>query len=167
MEVLTRRRLADRKAERDSTNSSPSRKRTFSIPRGKLKWVIPGKSSPTYSQVLGRQFAGLKGSGTGKFLRVEKDDGEELAIIEIDFEIAGKSKEDDLTLDVKNKVKATVYRSLKYGFDRKSTTLLNLSMKGGGETDGRKIDVDFEAPERGRSGRTEKTVTRRAASGLL
>jgi len=104
-------------------------------------WKLDPKD---FERVMGHQFEDFKGTGTGKFIRVEKKDGEDLAIIELEFELAGKSKEDDLTMDVKISGKGTVERSLKHGFDRKSTTTVQMEMKGGGETDGQKIEVEYK-----------------------
>jgi len=114
-------------------------------PAGKIKvgqsWKI---DQAMMDRVIGKQFEEMKGSGTGKLLRVEKDKGEDIAVIEVEFEVTGKEKEDDLSFDVTIKGKGQAYRSLKLGFDRRSTTVLEISMKGGGESDGQKIEMDFK-----------------------
>jgi len=111
----------------------PFKEEDLFYPQEKVKvgheWKI---DQALFEKVLGPQMDDLTGSGTGKFLRVEKADGEDVAVIELQFDVAGTSKEDFLTLEVKMKGKGIAYRSLKYGFDRKSTTELTMSMKGKG-----------------------------------
>ncbi|MCE9529577.1 MAG: hypothetical protein K8T89_00320 [Planctomycetes bacterium] len=123
---------------------TPFKEEDILYPAGKVKVGHEWKIDPElFARVLANQFESMKATGTGKFLRVEKVDGEDQAVLEMEFQITGKEKEESLILDVVMKGKGIVYRSLKHGFDRKSTTVLQMSMKGGGEVDGQKIEVEF------------------------
>ncbi len=97
-----------------------------------------------FDRVFGPQIEDLTGSGTGKFLRVEKEDGEDVAVIELQFDVSGTSKDEVLILDIKMKGKAIVRRSLKFGFDRKSSTELTTSIKGKGAAGDRKIEFQYD-----------------------
>lgn len=122
----------------------PFKEEDIFYPKEKVKVGHSWKIAPElFEKVLGQQLENLKGSGSGKFLRVEKKDSEEIAILEIEFELTGKSKEEELLLDVKIKGKGTIERSLKHGFDRKSITAITMNMKGEGETGGQKIEVEY------------------------
>lgn len=90
-------------------------------------WKI---EQPTLVKVFGSQFENVRGTGTGKLLRIEKEDNDEIAVIEFAFEFTGKSIDEEGTLDAKVSAKATSFRSLKYGFDRKSTSVTTIDMKG-------------------------------------
>jgi hypothetical protein len=122
----------------------PFKEEDIFYPKGKFKvghaWKV---DKAELDKVFGRQFQDIKGGGEGRFIRVEKQDGEDVAVIELDLELTGKTTDDGLTLDVSIKAKGTSFRSLKYGFDRKSTSLINLRMKGGGEDDGQKIELEY------------------------
>lgn len=122
----------------------PFKEEDLFYPKEKTKVGHTWKIDPALMEkVIGRQMEDFKGTGAGKFLRVEKGDGEDIAVLEVEQEWTGKSKDDDGTMEFKIKAKGTVHRSLKYGFDRKSAMVVQLSMKGDGEIDGEKAEVEL------------------------
>jgi len=132
------------KQKQDLKDYVPFKEEDIFYPKEKVKVGHSFTIDPKlFEKVMGHQFENFKANGSGKFVRVEKKDDDEIAIIEVEFEMTGKSKEDDLLLDVSIKGKGTVERSLKHGFDRRSVTTSTMSMKGGGENDGQKIEVEF------------------------
>ncbi len=116
------------------------------LPAGKVKvgheWKFGAKE---FQKVLGNQFRDIAAKGTGKFLRVEKEGEDLIAVLELEFELTGKSEEDGLKLDVTLSGKHTVHRSLKTGYDVKGTGTGKVAVKGKGEVDGQKVEVEFSA----------------------
>jgi hypothetical protein len=134
----------DEKQKRALKEFVPFREDDAFLPKEKVKvghtWNI---EQAAFAKAFGSHLEDMRGKGTGKFQRVEKGDDETIAVIEVEFEVTGKSKDDEMTLDVTLKGKGTSHRSLKLGFDRKSTMFLKVAMKGGGERDGEKVDFEF------------------------
>jgi hypothetical protein len=128
----------------------PFKEEDVFYPKDRMKvgheWKI---DQALFERVFGPQMDDLTGSGTGKFLRVLKADGEDVAEVELQFELAGTSKEEFLILDIKMKGKVTVHRSLKYGFDRSSKSELTMSMKGKGAAGEQIIEVQYDGVSKG------------------
>lgn len=116
------------------------------LPKEKVKightWKI---GTPEFKKVLGSQFRELDAKGTGKLLRIEKVGEEQVAVMEIEFELSGKSDDDGLAMDIKIAAKNTIHRSLKTGYDIKGAGIGKLAIKGKGEIDGQKIEMEFTA----------------------
>lgn len=116
------------------------------LPAGKVKvgheWKL---GSEQFQKLLGNQLQDINAKGTGKFLRVENDGDDQIAIIEIDFELTGKSEDEGLKTEMKLSGKHTLHRSLKTGYDIKGSGVGKMSMKGGGEIDGQKVEIEFNA----------------------
>jgi hypothetical protein len=116
------------------------------MPSGKVKvgheWKL---TSEQFKRFLGNQFNDINATGKAKFLRVEKDGDDSIAIVELEFELSGKGEEEGLKMEMKMTGKHTVHRSLKTGYDIKATGTGKMTMKGGGEIDGQKVEIDFTA----------------------
>jgi hypothetical protein len=114
------------------------------LPEGKFKvgheWKI---DAAQFQKLFGTKVSDMTGGGKGKFVKVEKDGDDLLAVLEFDFDIAGKMNDDGLTLEMKLAAKGTTKRSLKTGHDLFAKSEGKLSLKGKGEVDGEKIEVDF------------------------
>jgi hypothetical protein len=94
-------------------------------------WTVDAK---TLGKHLGDDFTDLKGKVDSKFVRVEKIDGEECAVVETKGKITGKSASDEEEaegiLDVELTVNVTVYRSLKTGVDVKDSVTGKMKLSG-------------------------------------
>jgi ribosomal protein S6E (S10) len=116
------------------------------LPSGKVKvgheWEI-GKEQ--FQKVLGNQLTDIDAKGSAKFLRVEKDGDDSIAILEMKFELTGKTEEDGLKMEMKLSGKHQIHRSLKTGYDIKESGTGKMSVKGKGEIDGEKVEIDFSA----------------------
>jgi hypothetical protein len=124
----------------------PFRSEDELLPSGKVKvgheWKI-GKEQ--FQKILGNQLSDIAAKGSAKFLRVEKDGDDSIAIIEMEFELSGKTEEDGLNMEMKLSGKHQIHRSLKTGYDVKESGTGKMSVKGKGEIDGQNIEVDFTA----------------------
>jgi hypothetical protein len=116
------------------------------LPEGKVKigheWKI---DAAQFQKLFGTKIRDVSGGGTGKFTKVEKDGDDQVAILEIDFDIAGKMNDDGVNLDLKLAAKGTTRRSLKTGYDLSSKSEGKLSLKGKGEIEGEKIEVEYSS----------------------
>jgi hypothetical protein len=122
----------------------PFKEEDVFYPKEKVKVGHEWKIEPAALQRVFGADLDIKGSGTGKFLRVENEQGEALAVIELQMEFAGKSKDESGTFETKRKEKKTVYRSLKYGFDRKSTTEFTSSSKYAEMVENQKFERQYD-----------------------
>jgi len=134
----------DDEQKRALKDFSPYKEDDLMLPAGKVKvgheWKI---DKIAFDRIFGHQFEKLNASGTGKFPRFEKINGEELAVIEIEFTLTGSYKEEDVVTDVEFKTKNVAYRSLKTGVDRKSTQETRLTMKSVDDDEGVKQETEF------------------------
>lgn len=116
------------------------------LPTGKHKvgyeWKI---ESAQFQKAFGKKIKDVSGKGNGKFLRLDNLDGEEVAVLDIDFEIADKMDDDEMKMDIKVAGKQTIFRSLKTGYDVKGTGDVKMTAKGKGEIEGTKVELDFSA----------------------
>jgi hypothetical protein len=123
---------------------TPFKEEDIFYPAEKVKigheWKI---GTELFQRVVGNQFDSVEATGTGKLVRVDKDGDDEIAIIEISYDLTGKDKEEDLTFVMKMKGTGTIERSLKHGFDRKSSTVVDIDMKGTGGANEQKLEVHF------------------------
>jgi hypothetical protein len=116
------------------------------LPEGKVKvggeWKV---TTEQFKKVFGTKIQDLTGTGTGKLVRVEKGDDGPIAIIDMDFVVTGKSKDEDTTLEITLSAKQTTRRSLKTGYDLTTHAEGKLALKGKADIDGEKVDVEFAA----------------------
>lgn len=115
------------------------------LPKGKFKvgheWKI---TSDMFKKIM-HSFRDVEAKGAGKFLRVEKDGDQDVAVMQLDFEFTGTASNDGMTRNVKITSKNLVTRSLKTGYDLKSNGSGKLEIKSKGDVDGEKVDIVFTA----------------------
>ncbi len=104
------------------------------------EWNIEAKA---LKRVLGSKMTDAKGSGKGKFVRIEKLDGEPCAVIEMEVDIKGKIKQDDEDLTAELKGKIIAFRSIADAIDLKFTIDGSARYEGDSEEDGMKIHMIF------------------------
>ena len=80
--------------------------------------------------LTGPSFTDVSGKMKQKFVRLEKLDGEECAVIETSGTFKGKMKDDDGTPDVEMTIKATGWRNLKTGIEVKGTITGTIKVEG-------------------------------------
>lgn len=116
-------------------------------PEGMVKvghaWTVDASA---LQRVFGGAISDLKGKIKMKFVKIEKVDGEDCAVIELEGKISGVAKEDEGTLDVEMDLKATTWRSIKTGVDVKDAAKGTLKMSGKIEMDGVKAELSLEGP---------------------
>lgn len=114
------------------------------LPTGKVKvgheWKI---DAAQFQKILGKKVRDLTGGGTGRFVKVEKDGDEPVAVYEINFDITAKMDEDGSPLEMKLAAKQTTKRSLKTGYDLSSKSDGRLALKGKTDIDGEQAEIDF------------------------
>ncbi len=97
-------------------------------------------------KVFGGSITELKGKLKMKFVKVEKIDGEDCAVIEAEGKITGVAKEDEGTLDVELELKGTTWRSVKTGMDVKDSAAGKIKMSGKISMDGADVDLVLTGP---------------------
>ena len=80
--------------------------------------------------LTGPSFTDVSGKMKQKFVKLEKVDGEECAVIETTGTFKGKMKDDDGNPDVEMTVKATGWRNLKTGLEVKGTLTGTIKVEG-------------------------------------
>lgn len=81
-------------------------------------WTIEGDA---LKKIVGQTATDIKGTGKAKFLRTEKVAGELCAVIEMEFDVKAKMKEDKSEGTIEMKGKTISFRSIEKGFSLKST----------------------------------------------
>ena len=101
--------------------------------------------------LTGSTFTDVKGKMDQKFLKVEKVNGEECAVIETKGTMTGKLKDDDGTPDVELKITATSWRSLKSGLELKGTFKGSIKIEGKTKVNDEEVDMKMAGPIEGSS----------------
>ncbi len=116
-------------------------------PAGRVKpghtWTV---NATALQRIFGGSISDLKGMMNMKFVRVEKLDGEDCAVIDFEGKITGVSKEDEGTLDVELELKGTTWRSVKTGLDVKDKATGKVRMSGKISMDGTEVDITLTGP---------------------
>lgn len=127
------------------------------FPEGKVavghQWEVPADA---LRKMFGNSIIDVKGKIRQKFVRVEKLDGEECAVIESEGKIKGKMKNEDgePTIDVIMELKATAWRSLKTGVELKGNFSGRIELSGTQKVDDAEVMIEMQGPFSGES-RTE------------
>ena len=116
-------------------------------PEGMVKvghtWTV---EATALQRVFGNSITDLKGKLKMKFVKIEKVDGEDCAVIEAVGKISGVAKEDEGNLDVELDMQGTTWRSIKTGLDVKDSAKGTIKMSGTLEMGGAKLDLVLEGP---------------------
>ena len=113
-------------------------------------WTVEAKA---LTKLFGNSFTDIKGQLKQKFLKVEKVEGEECAVVESAGRVKGKMKDDDgkPTLDVEMDLKATAWRSIKTGVELKGTFSGTIKLNGKQKIDDMTVDISLSGPLTGES----------------
>jgi hypothetical protein len=123
-------------------------------PEGKFKvghtWTVEASA---LKKVFGNDMSDVKGSLKQKFVRVEKVDGEECAVIESSGKVTGKMKDDDgePTQNVEMDMTTVSWRSLKTGIELKGTLKGRFRLSGKQMIGGADVDMTIDGPMTGES----------------
>jgi hypothetical protein len=113
-------------------------------PEGKVKvgraWEI---NASAFKKIIGAKMTDAKGTGKGKFVRVETFNGEPCAVIEIEFDVQARLKDEDSDFQVAMKGKVTSYRSIAEGIDLKFSFDGTAKFDGEAQEDGTKRKLVF------------------------
>ena len=101
--------------------------------------------------LTGNTFTDVKGKMDQKFVKVEKVNGEECAVIETKGTMTGKLKDDDGTPDVELKITSTSWRSLKTGLEVKGTFKGTIKIEGKTKINDEEVDMKMVGPIEGTS----------------
>ena len=119
------------------------------FPEGKVKvghaWKVDASK---IKSITGGTIAEASGEMKLKFLKVEKIDGDECAVIEIRGTIKGKMKEDGAP-DLEMAITSTAWRSLKSGIEVKSTITGTMKIEGTIKMGDDDIGLKFEGKVEG------------------
>jgi hypothetical protein len=113
-------------------------------PDGNVKvghaWDIDAKA---FKKIVGSKMTDAKGTGKGKFVRIDTLNGETCAVIEIEFDFKARLKQEDSDFQIAMKGKLTSYRSIAEGIDLKFSIDGTAKFDGDVEEDGMKIPMVF------------------------
>ena len=102
--------------------------------------------------LTGNSMSDVKGKMKQTFVKVEKVDGEECAVIEATGKLTAKlvpEEEGDPAPDVEMEVKATGWRSLKTGLEVKAKFDGKIKIAGKQKAMGQEIEIEMEGPVSG------------------
>jgi len=113
-------------------------------PEGKVKvghsWDIDANA---FKKVVGSKMTDAKGSGKGKLVSIDMLNGEACAVIEIEFDVKARLKQEDSDFQVTMKGKIKSYRSIAEGIDLKFSIDGTAKFDGDAEEDGMKYQMVF------------------------
>jgi len=116
-------------------------------PAGRVKpghtWTV---DATALQRIFGGSISDLKGKLNMKFVKIERVDDEDCAVIELDGKITGISQEDEGTLNVELELKGTTWRSIKTGLDVKDKATGKIRMSGKITMDGAEVDITLTGP---------------------
>jgi len=101
--------------------------------------------------LTGNTFTDVKGKMDQKFVKVEKVNGEECAVIETRGTMTGKLKDDDGTPDVELKITSTSWRSLTSGLELKGEFKGTIKIEGKTKINDEEVDMKLTGPIEGNS----------------
>jgi hypothetical protein len=112
------------------------------------EWKVEAKA---LTKLFGNSFTDIKGELKQKFVKVEKIDGEDCAVVESAGTVKGKMKDEDgnPTLDVEMDLKATAWRSLKTGVEVKGKFDGKMKMAGKLKMEDLTVDITMSGPMSG------------------
>src|SRR5262249_42610118 len=96
-----------------------------------------------FKKIIGSKMTDAKGTAKGKFLRVEKYDGELCAVVETTIDIKARLKQEESDFQIEMKGKVVAFRSIAEGVDRKYSIEGTAKFAGKTEQDGTKFDIEF------------------------
>lgn len=108
-------------------------------------WKVEAKA---LTKLFGNAFTEVKGELTQKFLRVEKFEGEECAVIESKGIVKAKMKDEDgePNMDVEMDLNVTSWRSIKTGVDLKEKISGKIKLSGNQKSDDGMVHVTMAGP---------------------
>jgi len=113
------------------------------------KWEV---DAAKMKSLTGNAFTDVSGKMKQKFVKIEKIDGDECAVIETTGTIKGKIKGDDgETPDAELKLTATGWRSLKTGVEIKAKFEGTIKISGKTKVDGEEVNMSLTGPIKGDS----------------
>lgn len=122
-------------------------------PKEKVKvghtWKV---DAAALTKLLGNSFSDVKGKLDQKFVKVEKVDGDECAVVESAGSLTAKMKDDgEPTVDVEMDLKVTTYKSLKTGVNVKEKFEGKIKLEGVQKMDDIKVNIKMTGPITGES----------------
>ncbi|HEY1186306.1 MAG TPA: hypothetical protein VGE74_01555 [Gemmata sp.] len=117
-------------------------------PKEKVKVGHTWKVDATaLTKMLGNSFSDVKGKLDQKFVKLEKVDGEECAVIESSGKITAKMKDEgEPTVDVEMELKITTHKSIKTGVSVKEKFDGKIRLEGTQKMDDIKVDIKMAGP---------------------
>ena len=104
--------------------------------------------------LTGNTMTDVKGKMKQKFVKVEKIDGEECAVVETSGKLKAKmipDEDGDPMPDVEMDIKATAWKSLKSGIEVKGTFEGKIKISGKQKAQGMEVEIEMEGPVTGES----------------
>lgn len=140
------------KKELDSRNGIENDDELYPAEKVKVghTWKVEAKA---LTKLFGNSFADIKGELKQKFLKIEKVDGEECAVVESSGLVKGKMKDEDgmPTMDVEMDLKAKAWRSIKTGIELKGTFEGSMKLAGKQKIDDAMVEISLSGPMKGES----------------
>jgi ABC-type Fe3+/spermidine/putrescine transport system ATPase subunit len=112
------------------------------------KWQV---DAAKMKSLTGSTFTDVKGKMDQKFVKVEKVNGEECAVVETKGTMTGKLKDDDGSPDAELKITATSWRSLKTGLELKGTFKGSIKIEGKTKINDEEVEMKMVGPIEGSS----------------
>jgi hypothetical protein len=150
----------DEKQQKELKNFDDPENDDELYPAEKVKVGHAWKIEPSaFKRILGSKFTDATGTGSSKFVRVEKIGDESCAVIETEVDLKGKIKDDDdndVVAQIKGKV--VYHRSIPLGVDMKFTIEGKASFSSKIKMDGEKADISVSGKM---TGEGETTIKKR------
>jgi hypothetical protein len=114
------------------------------------KWTV---KAAALTKLFGNSFTDVKGELKQTFVKVEKVDGEDCAVIDSQGTVKGKMKDEDgePALDVEMELKVTSWREIKTGVEVKSKLDGKIKLAGKQKIDDASVDITLSGPFTGDS----------------
>lgn len=109
------------------------------------EWTV---KAAALTKLFGNSFTDVKGELKQKFVKIEKVDGEDCAVIEAAGMVKGKMKDEDgmPALDVEMDLKMTAWREIKTGVEVKAKFDGKIKLNGKQKIDDAAVDISLSGP---------------------
>lgn len=138
------------KKELDSRNGIENDDELYPAEKVKVghTWKVEAKA---LTKLFGNSFTDIKGELKQKFVKIEKVEGEDCAVVESSGLVKGKMKDEDgmPTMDVEMDLKATAWRSIKTGVELKGTFEGTIKLGGKQKIDDATVEINLSGPMKG------------------
>jgi len=140
------------KKELDHRNGMENEDELYPAEKVKVghEWTV---KAAALTKLFGNSFTDVKGEMKQKFLKVEKVDDVDCAVIESNGTVKGKMKDEDgdPALDVDMELKVTVWREIKTGVEVKGKFEGKIKLAGKQKIDDALVDITLSGPFSGES----------------